>query len=362
MDWSFLHYSYWRIEVWEYLAALGSILSGFILQRVTGAILGAINSRAQKSRNRAFRLVFGTISRPLPWLFVVIGLTVAFDFMPLPKKPINFAFFAEAFIDSLLTALVIWALVRLVHTFTQIWAERAATTKSKLDDQLVPIVRKTLKMFVVIVGAVVIIQRLGYSAESIIAGLGIGSLAFALAAKDTVANLFGSLVIFIDRPFQISDWVEIGAVEGTVEEINLRTTRIRTFANSLITIPNQQLTITAITNWSAMRKRRIKLTIPLSRRCTSTQIRTALAEIRSMLAAEEHVHQDFIIVNLNEINEKGFGVYVYVFVKIVNYTQFMAYQESVILRIMELLETLGIPLGIPSQEVRLFPQEESQQS
>jgi MscS family membrane protein len=357
MDWSFLHYKFWHIEVWEYLAALASILGGFILQRVTGAILHAINTRVQKGKNHVLRAVFGTLERPLPWLFVVIGLTLAFDFMPLPHKPINFAFFAEAFIDSLFTALIIWALVRLVHTLTEFWKEHAATTKSKLDDQLIPIVRKTLKVFVVIVGAVIIIQRLGYSAESLIAGLGIGSLAFALAAKDTIANLFGSLVIFIDHPFHIKDWVEIGDVEGTVEEINLRTTRIRTFANSLITIPNQKLTTSAITNWSAMKKRRIKLTLPLSRQCTASQLTLALEEIRKLIVAEENIHQNAPIVNLNDISEKGYGIYIYIYAKIVAWDQFMLYQEKLIIKIIERLEQLGIRLGVPTQDVQLLPKE-----
>jgi MscS family membrane protein len=240
----------------------------------------------------------------------------------------------------------------------EFWAESATVTKSKLDNQLVPIVRKSLKVFVVIVGEVIIIQRLGYSAASIIAGLGIGSLAVALAAKDTIANLFGSLVIFIDHPFHIKDWVEIGDVEGTVEEINLRTTRIRTFAHSLITIPNQQLTTTAITNWSAMKKRRIKFTLPLSRQCTAKQLAQALEEIRKLIIAEENIHQDSPIVNLNDISEKGYGIYIYVYVKIVRWDEFMLYQEKLILKIIERMEELGIHLGVPTQDVRLLPGEQ----
>jgi MscS family membrane protein len=238
----------------------------------------------------------------------------------------------------------------------RIWAERASKTESKLDDQFVPIARKTLKTFVFVIGAVIIIQRLGYSAESIIAGLGLGSLALALAAKDTVANLFGSLVIFIDRPFQMGDWVEIGSNEGLIEEVNLRTTRLRTFTNSLITIPNQQLTTQAIVNWSAMRKRRVKLVLPLSRHSQVRQIRDVLAAIRQLLASDPDILQDLVLVNLSTIDEKSFGILICFHSRLVKWVEYMAHQERVLLAVLEKLEEMGMEVGMPSTEVRLLPE------
>ncbi|MBN1758779.1 MAG: mechanosensitive ion channel family protein [Chitinispirillaceae bacterium] len=132
--------------------------------------------------------------------------------------------------------------------FAGLWMERAKRTESKLDDQLIPIVRRSSKVFFFVIGVVLVLQNMGYSVGSLIAGLGIGAVAIAMASKDTVANLFGSLMIFLDKPFHIGDWIEMGSIEGTVEVVGLRTTRIRTFANSLITMPNSMFTTGAINN------------------------------------------------------------------------------------------------------------------
>lgn len=357
ISWDFLYYRFAGIETWQYLAALASLLAGFILNRITRAILGALERKANRlEKHFTYRLTIGTIAKPLPFLFVILGITIALDYLPLPRKPVNFAHFAEAFTDALYVTLIVWAVIRLVDCLMRMWSERATKTESKIDDQVVHIARKTLKVFVFVIGVVIIIQRLGYSAESIIAGLGLGSLALALAAKDTVANLFGSLVIFIDRPFQMGDWVEIGSNEGVIEEINLRTTRLRTFTNSLITIPNQQLTTQAIVNWSAMRKRRVKLVLPLSRHSHVRQIRDVLVAIRQLLATDPDVLQDLTLVHLSTIDEKSFGVLIYCHSKRVKWVEFMAHQERLLLSVLEKLEEMGLEVGMPSTEVRLLPE------
>ena len=355
MNWDFLDYRFAGVAVWRYLAVLAAIVGGFILKRVADLILGLLHRRIKPGSKRlTFRLIIGTIERPLPWLFLVLGLAVALDFLPLPRKPINLEHFCNALIDTLYTILIIWALVRLIDTISGVWTERTKKTPGKLDDQIIPIARKSLKIFAIVIGAVIIIQRLGYSAESLIAGLGISSLAVAFAAKDTVANLFGSLVIFIDRPFQVGDWVEIENNEGTVEEVNLRTTRLRTFSNSLITIPNQKLTVTSIINWSAMGKRRVKTTIPLSRKCSAAQLRQAIKEISLLLCADEFIHQDQIVVNLTSIEQSSFGILLCFHSKQVRWGDYLRHQEAILLGIIERMEELGIEISLPSQEIKII--------
>ena len=134
--------------------------------------------------------------------------------------------------------------------FTSWLEQKAQQTETKLDDQLVPLARRALKIFIVSIGTVFVLQNLNYDVASLIAGLGIGGLAFALAAKDTIANLFGSATIFASRPFQIGDWVVIGgSTEGVVESVGFRSTRVRTFYNSLIGIPNAKVADAVVDNY-----------------------------------------------------------------------------------------------------------------
>jgi MscS family membrane protein len=124
-------------------------------------------------------------------------------------------------------------------------------TESDLDDQLAPFLSKTLKVLVVVVGALVLLQNLGINVTALLAGLGIGGMALAFAAQDTVANVFGTITILLDRPFKLGDWIKVGETEGVVEELGFRSTRIRTFYNSLITVPNSAMAKERIDNLSA---------------------------------------------------------------------------------------------------------------
>jgi MscS family membrane protein len=128
-------------------------------------------------------------------------------------------------------------LYRMVDVFSDIFAKRAEATENRFDDLLVPLIRKSLKILIAAISLALVAETFDRDFTGLLAGLGLGGLAFALAAKDTAGNLFGSVTVLLDRPFQVGDWVKVGDVEGTVEELGFRSTRIRTFYNSKITLP-----------------------------------------------------------------------------------------------------------------------------
>ena len=142
----------------------------------------------------------------------------------------------------------VWAAYRLVDLLAAFLHDAAAKTESKLDDAVVPLVTKTMKVFVTVMGAVFIADNLNIDVTSLLAGLGLGGLAFALAAKDVAGNLFGSVTVLLDQTFNAGDWVIIGDVEGSVEHIGFRSTRIRTFYNSLVSVPNSNLITANVDN------------------------------------------------------------------------------------------------------------------
>ena len=306
------------------------------------------------------RALFDAAIRPVGWAIYLAGFWSAITVFPLPEitdssgevifeigRFVNKAFMAGSVV------LATWFAVRLTDCLTSLWWSYAATTESAFDDQLVPIVRKSGRAFFVIVGAVMVVQNLGYSVTSLVAGLGLGGAALALASKDTVANLFGSVVIFVDRPFQIGDWVEIGDVEGTVEEVGLRVTRIRTFANSLITVPNAQLTTTAVNNWSQMKKRRIKLTVGVTYGTSPEKLLAARDRIRDIILADDRLHHDFYLVNFFEFGDSSLNFFIYLFTVTTSWADHMQVREDFLLAIMRAFDELGLDFAFPTRTVHL---------
>jgi MscS family membrane protein len=332
--------------------ALIAIAVGFGLARLVEVAFGRMAAKAPPASLRHAALTAG--DRPLGWTFRVVSLWIALGAMPLERVE---GFDMVRLVDALMLAatvvLATWLGTRLVEGLTQIWAERAAKTHGTFDDQLVPIVRKAAKVFLVVIGAVMVIQNLGYSVASLLAGIGLGGAALAFASKDTVANFFGSIVIFVDRPFQIGDWVEVGEVEGTVEEVGIRVTTIRTFANSVITIPNAQFTTTAINNWSRMKKRRITLTVGLTYDATPGDLRQAVDAIRAIIRHDERLDQDFFLVNFHDFGPSSLDIFCYLFTRTTNWADHMQIREDFMLEVMEAMQNLHLSFAFPTQTLHL---------
>ena len=198
------------IAIWQLGAAFVLILIGFALKKVSDFIFQEkLLPRIEKTRYEAVGLVASAVSRPCGYLFALLGLLGAFSVLPLPTEP-DVRGFVFGALKVLLAANVLWFLFRVVDIGTEHLARLAERTESKLDDQLVPVIRKAVKATIAVIAFIWVIQLFGYSVSSLIAGLGIGGLAVALALQDTLANFFGSVFIFIDRPFAVGDWIKIG--------------------------------------------------------------------------------------------------------------------------------------------------------
>lgn len=246
-----------------------------------------------------------------------------------------------------------WVFFRGIDVLSLAATRLSEKTDSRLDDQLVPLLRTTLKVFLGVLVAVVIVQEFGYSAASIIASLGIGGVAVALAAKDTLANFFGSVVVFTDRPFHVGDWVEFGGVEGTVEEVGFRTTRIRQFDKALVTVPNQMFTTNPITNYSNRSIRRIKMTVGLTYETSSEQLREFLSRVRSLLSDSPALDQSFHFAHFVEFGASSLDVQLYCFTKTAVWTDWLEAREELMLSIMDIVADLNLEIAYPTRTVYL---------
>jgi MscS family membrane protein len=261
----------------------------------------------------------------------------------------------------LVTMVIAWTAFRVIDAVATWFAEKAAGTDTRLDDQLIPLLRKATKVFVGVLTFVLVAQNLGYSVSGLLAGLGIGGLALAMAAKDTLANFFGSVMILTDRPFHVGDWITLPGADGVVEEIGLRSTRIRTFAKTLVSIPNSQLANETVENHSLMPKRRIKFELGVTYDTTADQMRGAVARIEEYLQGNPDIHQEFMLVKFTEFANSSLNIFVYCFTVTTDWTRHLTVRQEVNLAIMDILTDLGLEVAFPTRTVHLAQEQEAVQ-
>lgn len=207
---------------------------------------------------------------------------------------------------------------------------------------LIPLSRKIVRVALVVATGILVFAQLGKDVTGALAGLGIGGLVVALAAKDSVENIFGSFTVLFDMPFALGDWVKIDKVEGIIEEINLRSTRIRTFEDSVVTLPNSNLIKAAVENYGARRYRRQRFTVRLSYDSSQMAIRRFCESLREYLQEKKEVHEDRLVVQFYEMSEQSLGVLVQCFLQAENFQEEAKYRGEILENILILAERTGV--------------------
>jgi len=243
--------------------------------------------------------------------------------------------------------------IRLVDVLGDVGAQRAERTEGRMDDQLVPIIERAAKLVVALLGIVFVFQNMGVDVGSLVAGLGIGGLAFALAAKDALANVFGSLTIFTDRAFQVGDAVEMGGVSGVVEEVGLRSTRVRTFHNSLVTIPNSFVATNRIDNLGKRPYRRTRTTLGILYGTPPEVIQAFVEGIRAIMAANPATVKDSYEVNFYEFGPSSLDILLNFHLEVDGWHGEMTERARIYMEILRLAEELGVGFAFPSQSLYL---------
>ena len=257
-------------------------------------------------------------------------------------------------IASLVAAVgVLQVAYRAIDIFMDVLARRATQTESKLDDSLVPLLRTAVRLFVTFVGLLFVLQNLDINVSSLIAGLGLGGLAIALAAQDTVRNLLGGVTIFADQPFEVGDWVVVDGVEGTVEAVGFRSTRVRTFYNSLISVPNGNLMDSGIDNMGQRRWRRYKTTLGVAYHTKPDQLQAFVEGIRAIIQANPGMRQDYYIVEFHGFGATSLDILVYCFIDAEDWNEELRTRHVLNLDIMRLAESLQVEFAFPTQTLHI---------
>jgi MscS family membrane protein len=274
----------------EWLIALAIFAGSIILSRVFYFIsTRGFKKLFEKLKNRFLYIVTDMLEEPIALILVIVGFYVA-------ERRLNLPLVADGSIDKAILfvsiLVVTWMLARLLNDLiSEYLVPFVAKSESKLDDQILPIMRKSVKVLIWIIGIIVALDNVGYNVATIVAGLGIGGLAFAFAAQETIANLFGGITIFIDAPFVIGDRIKINGYEGWVREIGLRTAKLETLDGRRLTMPNSAFSKNVIENVSSEPATRAMQTIGIACNQNVATVEKALETLRGILSADSDLEQ-----------------------------------------------------------------------
>lgn len=335
---------------WKEIGAAILVFSIFLLlRRVFTRYIFKITLRiVRKSPTEIDTCFLLAFEGPLRSLFIILGICFAFMFLPLTPYQ---DFLILKFMRSALIVLFAWSGYNLAGSL--LCEELAKKLGFTVDRILIPFLSKIVKFVIIALAVSIIAQELGYEISGLIAGLGLGGLAVALAAKDALANIFGGIVIITDKPFTIGDWISTPSVEGTVEDITFRSTRIRGFAHSLITVPNAKLPDEPITNWTRMGKRRISFHLGVTYTTPVAKLKICVQLIRELLESHPGVHKETIFVRFDSFNDSSLDIFIYFFTVTTMWGEFLKVKEEINYNIMEILENEGVSVAFPSRSLYL---------
>ena len=291
-------------------------------------------------------------ARPLGFM---LGCGVVAVFVPPLALPAVLTAFVLGAVKIAAALCTVWLAFGVVDVAARHFAARARATDTRMDDHLVPLLSRMFKLVLLIIGAVAGLQVIGVDVGSLVAGLGLGGLAVALAAKDTIGNFFGSIAIFLDRPFQIGDWVILnnGTVEGTVENVGFRSTQIRTIRDTVVSVPNAKLADAEVDNAGARRARRLRFVMSFTLDSRPAQLEAFIEATRGSLLRRERVKKTDIEVHLYEVSAEALQVLVHCYVDESSWSGELRCRHEVLLDLLQIAADLGLRLAFPTRTLHL---------
>ncbi len=339
-------------ELWRIAALFGILLVVFTVGRIVRRLLLAAADRLEGQRRLILAVSLRAGAKSIDFIAVAVGLRLGLDVLHLGTAIGEMAVTAT---DLLIVAALFWTLYCLVDV-ADFWLRRmAARTASKLDDMLVPVVRSSLRVTIVILALLQIATILSDKpVTSLLAGLGVGGLAVALAAQDTLKNFFGSIAIFADKPFEMGDRIVVDGHDGPVEQVGFRSTRIRTLDGHLVTVPNSEMAGKTILNIGKRPYIRRRANIGITYDTPPDKVQRALEIVREILANHEGMKADYPPrVYFEDFKDCSLNIVVFYWYHPPNYWDYAAFSERVNFEILRRFNAEGIAFAFPTQTIHL---------
>lgn len=333
-----------------FLVVFGTLLLDFIQKRM----LGRLKKRVEQTENLWDDALYGAAARPVSYLIWLLGITYAADIV---GRQTDAAIFnsIEPLRELGVIALAAWFMFRFIVHMEQNFALRAEREGREVDRTTVDAISKLLRLSVIITSVLVAMQTLGFNISGILAFGGVGGIAVGFAARDLLANFFGGLMVYLDRPFAVGDWIRSPDrdIEGTVEKIGWRLTVIRTFDKRPLYLPNSTFASIAVENPSRMSHRRIYETIGI-RYDDALKMAPIIKQVREMLIAHPEIDEtQTLIVNFNRFAPSSLDFFIYTFTHTTNWVHFHEVKQDVLLKVIEIIDRNGAEIAFPTSTIHL---------
>ena len=340
-----LNYNVLSLPLYKIFLAFFTFFLFLVLRKMFSIfVLSLLRRSVCKTKTKVDDKFVRAIESPLRFLFIIAGVYFLFYFLEVDNEILYHI------LKGLLIFDLFWFLYNIVNEFEE-YVYRLLGKFNKSSNELASFLIKITKAFIIIIGIVALLQDWGINVTGFIASLGLGGLAFALAARDTAANIFGGIAILTDNIFKVGEWVRIGDAEGIVEDIGMRTTKIRAFDKRLIVVPNSIIANSNVENFSRRDRRRIMMRLGLTYDTSLEKMEKILKEIREMLINHKDIHNDPILIYFDEYQDSSLSIFCYFFTKTANWDRYLKIREEINFRIKEIVEKNGASFAFPSQSL-----------
>ena len=339
---------HWIVKI--FIVVFATLLINFVVNR----ILMRVDDKLQRTRNPWDNMIVEAAMPPLRLFIWLIGLSIAAEISDTQLDE-NFAAIVLKVREIGVIAIIAWFLLRCVKGVESAMTSGRAT-KQPVDYTTASAISKLLRAAVIITSVLVILQNMGYSISGVLAFGGIGGIAVGFAAKDLLANFFGGLMVYLDRPFKVGDWIRSPDqnIEGTVEHIGWRQTRIRTFDKRPLYVPNATFSTISVENPSRMSHRRINETVGV-RYSDFSKLSEILSEIKDMVGQHEEIDSDEIyMVNFNQFGPSSLDFFIYAYTRTTNWAKYHEVKQDVLFQAMQIIEKHGAEVAFPTRTLHLF--------
>ena len=323
------------------------ILGLFLIFRkyFTIKILKFAKKLVKKTKSDIDDKILKAIKEPLKFLFIIGGIYFFFYFLEIRGDILTHIIRGFLIFD------LFWAIFNIVSVFED-KVFHFIGKYGRASREMASFIIKFVKVLIIALGVVGILQEWGINVTGFLASLGLGGLAFALAAKDTAANIFGGIAILTDNIFKIGEWVKIGNAEGVVEDIGMRTTKIRAFDKRLIIVPNSVIANTNVENFSRRNKRRVVMRVGLTYNTSVETIKNVVEEIRNMLINHPEIAKDeSLLIYFDEYEDSSLSIFCYFFTNTAEWKEYLRIREDINLKIKEIIEKYPTDFAYPSNSI-----------
>jgi MscS family membrane protein len=280
------------------------ILAALVGKTVSYLSKNILRKLAEKTKNDIDDILLNIVEGPIILLIMTGGLWLGFQFLGVGDENVIALF--NNIMETLIVVIVAWFILRFIdEAIEKFLAPLTAKTETKLDEQLMPVLKNVAAVAVVVMAGIMIVENWGYDVTALIAGLGIGGLAIALAGKDALSNIFGGMMLFLDRPFHVGDWIDFDGVSGEVRRVELRNTRIKDLDGRMITVPNSRLSGSIIKNISSERTKRAVVDIGLVYETSFKRVQQALDTLKEVLRKHPDVDENKSAIRFNEFGDSA---------------------------------------------------------